>query len=283
MFFFSRDLEIHCWGGLGSQLYASAFFEKMSLENFNPTLVSHSSGVTPRSPELDWMYEGEYSSFNDFELGGLKSEIGFAKRGIISILKSLKNSLGLNLYQQNDTLPKIREWTKSVRGHYAFEQITEEILEKINERSLKSRRKEFYKKDYLQVKGIGIHYRIGDLETLVNKTYIDPSQLSKLIQEINEKEKLNVTLSSDSANKAELLLGSANKFDIRLLKTNTWDTIQELKKLTYFVGTNSKVSIWIAILRSYEVNSHKTFMPENLKPVLMANLGQKLTSKINFY
>ena len=62
--------HIHCWGGLGSQMYAWALLER--LQNKYPNrkfkLVFHTGGVTKRLPDLEPLFmQSEKDFVQDFE------------------------------------------------------------------------------------------------------------------------------------------------------------------------------------------------------------------------
>lgn len=64
-------LKIHCWGGVGSQLYALAVYERLlvRMPNRKIIIVFHSFGVTERIFELsdyvaDFLIENDYKTTN---------------------------------------------------------------------------------------------------------------------------------------------------------------------------------------------------------------------------
>ena len=92
-------LQIHCWGGLGSQLFAWAVVEQCLLEKPNRriTLVLHTSGVTQRSSELSALAKiVEIVQVTDFKLNefSIKSAAKVALRGRFKkfILRMLRKS-----------------------------------------------------------------------------------------------------------------------------------------------------------------------------------------------
>ena len=62
-------IRIHCWGGLGSQLYAWALFERLSIRfpKRKLRLVLHTSGVTRRASDLNDLFSvDELITLDDF-------------------------------------------------------------------------------------------------------------------------------------------------------------------------------------------------------------------------
>ena len=51
-----NKVQIHCWGGLGSQLNAWATAEaiKQKFKHKSVAIILHTGGVTKRISEIDW-------------------------------------------------------------------------------------------------------------------------------------------------------------------------------------------------------------------------------------
>jgi hypothetical protein len=68
----SIPLRVHCWGGLGSQLYALSTVHDLKLKypKRRIKLVLHTSGVTKRLSELDFIHNIDFEivQINDFHL-----------------------------------------------------------------------------------------------------------------------------------------------------------------------------------------------------------------------
>ena len=68
--YFSLPISIHCWGGLGSQLFTWAMAEKIAKEypRRKIKLVLHSSGVTTRDSSVDFLSQKyQIVNINDFQ------------------------------------------------------------------------------------------------------------------------------------------------------------------------------------------------------------------------
>ena len=64
-------IRVHCWGGLGSQLYAlsTAYDLKIKYPKRKIKLVLHTGGVTKRVSELDFIPTSDFDliQINDFQ------------------------------------------------------------------------------------------------------------------------------------------------------------------------------------------------------------------------
>ena len=68
--YFNLPISIHCWGGLGSQLFTWAMAEKIAKEypRRKIKLVLHSSGVTKRDSSVDFLSQKyQIVNINDFQ------------------------------------------------------------------------------------------------------------------------------------------------------------------------------------------------------------------------
>jgi len=138
------SLRVHCWGGLGSQLYAWALVEDLMHEfpHRKVQLVLHSSGVTKRQSDLDFLgLELPLTVIDDFKdsltVLHRTGKRNFMKKFKISrLVKFVLHTLGfLASANTNDEYKKIRRWTTQVRGHYSYRTISKETLSLMKIRS----------------------------------------------------------------------------------------------------------------------------------------------------
>ena len=124
-------LRVHCWGGLGSQLYAlsTAYDLKIKYPKRRIKLVLHTGGVTKRFSELDFINNIEFKiiQVNDFQ----RQDKGYENQ-IKSNSLVLRTFLVRILYffnfivtaDSNLDFDKVRPWTVSTRGHYFNREIS---------------------------------------------------------------------------------------------------------------------------------------------------------------
>jgi hypothetical protein len=248
----SRELRIHAWGGLGSQLFAVALLKDIE-KNYSArriTIFLHTGGVTRRIPEVVELFpEISFSYLDDFSKSSVGAEPGMnsARTWYTSCLKGLLTLLGLMQTCDNDnSFKRVRFWTQSIRGHYSYRTISSEFLLTLSERlQLASQRIEG------KVDVCSVHYRLGDLLNLENKHPILPITILDELERICKGSDFSaIEIYSDSPSRAQELLdphGGQNVFAPDL------DTVSVLARATqteYFIGTSSKVSFWIAAIRS---------------------------------
>ena len=244
-----REIRIHSWGGLGSQLFAlgTAYQAHQRIPFRKIVLVIHSSGVTFRSLELnfknEWLRIEFVNDFKDLVEGAktIPSSILFKFRRVPLILL---NALGfMNSLNTDSEMKRLKPWVISIRGHYSHKKIdsdTLSFLAKILEINLM---REGWNST------IGVHYRLGDLLTLESKSFISEKSLVRqlvLVGGMYEIDEIDVFTDSPGEAKQLLLPIGTN---LNVISIETLATIKELIGHKVFVGTNSKISIWITLFR----------------------------------
>jgi len=248
-------MKIHCWGGLGSQLFALALAHDLKSQHPNRkiSLVLHTSGVTLRRSELDFISVKIYPIFqvNDFQadyknkLSGNRSSTTFFKS---IIKKSLVASKFICVGNTDLDLKKIRPWTISLRGHYFDRKISPSFFDYLL-LSLDLKVEDLDPSKF----ELAIHYRMGDLLNLTEKSF---APAEKIVNQVNlvarDKEKIKITVYSDSPIEAkEQLIAAGLKQNFTVREVATVQVIRECINVDFFIGTSSKVSLWIVNLRRY--------------------------------
>jgi hypothetical protein len=260
---FSRiPIRVHCWGGLGSQLYALSLahdlqikFPKRKIE-----LLLHTGGVTKRVSELGFIHNIDFDTIqiNDFQIQDNEYknqakliEIIF-KRTVVRILYFFKFIVSAN---SNTDFDKVYPWTISTRGHYFNREVSTDFYKYLLGH-LKLGEKPIIRSEF----EIAIHYRMGDLLTLTEKS-ISPA--NKIIDAIREAKKnhnnIKINVYSDSPQIAKETLLSVGLTDEFIVSDrSTIDVIRACVYADYFIGTGSKVSLWIVNIRRYmgEINNN---------------------------
>ncbi len=290
-------IRVHCWGGLGSQLFAWAFFEELILRfpKRRIKIYLHTGGVTNRASEIDFLFEeDEISNIEDFLNPISDTSLSKAKLHTSISLNILKASiiklllfLGILSYAEDSEIAKkIKPWVISIRGHYSYFKITKETIRRMHLRALQHSL-DFFPLNLEYENFLGLHYRLGDLLILDTKSHIE---FPIIFHEVIEKYDLAKTVDSlvifsDSPTMVTREIRDVElNLPIIIPSKNTWDTIQDLTKATYFVGTNSKISLWIVILRYFHEANSWNFLPEGLHRNLLQNVEEIRESvNVRFY
>ncbi len=288
---------IHCWGGLGSQMYAWALFEK--LENKFPTrkfkLVFHTGGVTKRLPELESLFvKNEKDFVQDFDgsensisgKSSTKKLISIMKNSFIRATKQVLISTGFVASANNEyEFSKLKPWVISVRGHYSELRIDLETINLMRVRA-KNSGSNFGMEVKQNIDLDVLHYRLGDLLVLAEKSPIDIKRISNAIQSANVGGDRDLWVLSDSPSHAVDLLKREDpqiKVKIDDGSLNAWQTLMAMSNANIFIGTSSKLSIWAIIFRSLLLEDSTSYIPTDLRHHVVANLADTGLSGVNFY
>ena len=243
-------LRIHCWGGLGSQLLALNYY--LRVQELYPKkriiLVLHTGGITARNSEIDFLSNQiNLLKVDDYRAGvNDKQSHASSSKPIFyfskALIKSLANYFRFVITDDKKVL-KVKFWTFSVRCTY-----TSNILRKQDI---------VHMADILGITSnsavqnfTGVHYRMGDLPTLKPSALVPLDSISKIINDLNKASTVidKVRIYSDSiVENSNLQL--PKEIDSEWKSVDTLQTISELSKAHYFIGTSSKVSLWVAIFR----------------------------------
>jgi hypothetical protein len=254
-------IRVHSWGGLGSQLFAlaTAFQLHQKFPKRKILLVVHSSGVTYRPLELDfqgdWLRIAFLDDFTDsahFQKG-ISSVRRFNPRKVFKIF--LSTSGFMNSMNTDSEVKRLKPWVTSVRGHYSHKKMDSDALRFLSQilditligSKLNS--------------AIGVHYRLGDLLTLDSKSFISERLLVEQLLFLRDRFKLSkIDVFTDSPSEARILLRQIDT-NLDVLSRETVTTIQDLISYKVFLGTNSKISIWITLFRLTADPKSIVFLP----------------------
>lgn len=257
-------LEIHIWGGLGSQLFGLLAVEEV--KNLSPLrkikIVFHSSGVSHRRPDvIELIPKGmEISVLDDFMENENQIDMHRGtdfKRGLISsIFKNItrRSKLVVSLDKVGG---KPKFWTIQVRGHYRMMHVNFKSLDSIYRR---------IKDEKLRISDLpaqetnAIHFRIGDLVGL--KGIVNPNDLLQVAEKVQKQNQLPFSILSDSRLEASHYLSSLKINPIHDF-LSAWDTIRLGHESSVFIGTLSKISYWIVMLRVLSFPEKSNFLPHS--------------------
>ena len=290
----SNSLRVHCWGGLGSQLYAWALLEDLvhDFPNRNVNLVLHNSGVTKRQSDLDFLgLELSITVVDDFKETRAQSHRSSKKSlrwtlDFSTIVKLVLRTMGfLATANTNYEYGKIRSWTTDVRGHYSHRTISRETLSLMKtraERCGKSWLVDEYAES-INLDALRIHVRLGDLLTLESKGPLAFERIFSAIDYYKTKDSnlKTIYVASDSPEIAIQNFREKYPQDIVIpVVEDPWRTISILSSGRTFIGTNSKISVWIAILIFNQDKASQVSLPNGSMNHLRHNLidFSKITS-----
>ena len=289
--------HIHCWGGLGSQMYAWALLERLQnkFPNRKFKLVFHTGGVTKRLPDLEPLFmQSEKDFVQDFESNEKETRnelpsdklIFAVKKNLVKITKQILVSTGFVASSNNEIeFSKLKPWVVSVRGHYSELRIDMEIINLIRVRA-KNSGSNFDMKVMQNTDLDVLHYRLGDLLVLVEKSPIDIKRISNAIQSAKVGGDRDLWVLSDSPFHAVDLLKREDpqiKIKIDDGSLNAWQTLMAMSNANIFIGTSSKLSIWAIIFRSLLLEDATSYIPTEVKHHVVANLPDSEISRVHFY
>ena len=286
---FFNKIRVHCWGGLGSQLFAWAMAEQLKIKfpSKDIQIVLHNSGVTRRESAIGFLSNKFIiTNVNDYALPkNLGTRLSSKDLKLRIFAKSVLDRLGFVIYSSNlKTIAKVKPWTLVLRGHYAHDTVPVSILNSIIDQISTHKELRFDKLKSAQ-DTLGIHYRLGDLLNLDDKTYVHPDALGKFIaNNVKNYHQKDISVYSDDIAVAKDYLGRYLPQNVRFIDKDIWDTLTELSNQDLFIGTNSKISLWVALFRkSQDPNSYVALpstMSKELDKILFKSC--KLDS-VDFY
>ncbi len=268
-------LRVHSWGGFGSQLNALALLLHLKLKypNREFELIVHTSGITRRDLEISTLVPPwiKVSVIDDFQTGVKRHS---NKPSLKSFF--IKALIFMNLITRpNDdqSFSNIKIWTISARGHYSQIQHPPAVFQEL------SKLLDISPSNVRSDENV-VHYRLGDLLSL-DKGFIKPESLSQIINSLSNRKWLVL---SDSPRSARNLLNQ-NGCVIKsgeYKQLQSIDVIQKGVGASVFIGTNSKISIWISLFR-IKFGERETYLPLTLQEALNSIIGTVHNDVLKFY
>jgi hypothetical protein len=263
-------LRVHTWGGFGSQLFTAHLILKIK-ERYpvrRIKIVLHTSGVTKRLPEIIFDSLGVRTHLIDDHkrnrgLQGAKDSprsAGFNKSVRLKLLAMLEWSKLIQNANTDTSFESVRTWTLALRGHYTQLTLEKHLVGLLYEFLFSEFESHLYDKQ-----GLAIHYRMGDLLVLHNKSPIAPSRVEGVVEKLEQASLLNSILLTDSSSKdaACFLEKSKTLMYFKVENHESRATLRICAEADIFIGTNAKISIWAAIFRTFVFNKD-SFLPTEL-------------------
>ncbi len=248
-------IRVHCWGGLGSQLFALALIEdlRQDLPKRSIKLILHTGGVTKRLSEIDSIAgEIKIEYKDDFRPKQTKD----SKITLSSRKQSIKNQLGkaFNYFgfiakaNSSKQYLALRPWVLSTRGHYSRREISSKSIKSIASR-LESACQ--ISREISQNHSLAVQYRLGDLLTLGEKNPVSAQLITAECKNLIEENNISdLWLYSDSPSIASKNLNDLGaNVKIHVQDVTTIQVIIDSINTDLFIGTSSKISFWITLLR----------------------------------
>jgi len=267
---------VHNWGGLGSQLFSLSFILKILQRNpeRKVKLIHHTGGVTRRELEesLFAAFAIPFKIVDDFKAPLQQTENKSKKRFGIrqNYLVKLAQMLNLVVFQSGNDIV-LKPWTLIVRGHYYRMEINDFVLQTIRT-FLEGLEKDILNASISGKDMVLFHYRLGDLLTLSEKSPISEERVLEVLAEVLAQNHSQVVVSSDSPEIAVGLIEDSllwqfphDKTKILAFEGNVQGFLSASLKVPVFIGTNSKISVWAALLREVENKNGKvSYLPTNM-------------------
>ena len=271
-------LRIHCWGGLGSQLFTAhlVLLLKSRFPNRRIQVVLHSSGVTKRLPEFNFeTLFVDTKNKDDFSPETTPSTLKtdrttYTKVQLFSIRLTrslLLRTRFMGLANTCKEVEQLKPWTFVIRGHYTRINLRPQLIRQLYDLVLP----DGFSADPNSCE-IVLHYRLGDLLHLEDKEPISLSRVATVLCSL-EANPRNAIILTDSSRVEYSEFVKSN----RLVASIYFDSVQptQLFQLClparYFIGTGAKISLWIAIFRS-TIFDMESYLPAELSWVNSSEL-----------
>lgn len=264
------SIRVHIWGGLGSQLFGLLAANRLKARwpNRRIALVFHSSGVTQRFMELRTESTIGFKIIQKHDFNADHPQevtLGDITPSYINSMRQMLKSLllcsrFLETLNTDIEFSNVRPWLFSVRGHYAGLSILPSEVRWIAQ---------LIDLDSSPSLSVGvntcIHLRLGDLLNLENKSYIPIERIYSL-PEISKANKTILVYSDSEASVTESLWRSHFTLgSFTFLSLDIYQTLRECVSSPIFIGTNSKVSLWIVAMRLGLNIGYTSYLPRELE------------------
>ena len=168
------------------------------------------------------------------------------KHKAIKFTKSILQNLHIVEECSNETdFSLAKPWSLDFRGHYTRLQLDPKLVSQLFEILFNHKESLGLKNDLILV-----HYRLGDLLSLDEKSPINPSRIEALLSKLKiNLDLLNVLTDSSLQEYKDFVSSSTILSSIVAENLNPIDSTLLCVRSEVFIGTGSKVSIWVAIFR----------------------------------
>lgn len=264
-------LRVHSWGGFGSQLFTAYIILKV--QNRYPgrriKVVVHTSGVTRRFSEFNFEQLGakmiQVEDYRNLKVQSYSRVDSFRQN--FSSFKSLKKNVSqalnwlrvIQFANSDASFNSIMPWTLGLRGHYTQISLNTKLIHCLylilfDKISLLANRNH----------QLIVHYRLGDLLKLQEKSPIKPNRIEELLL-IGGYDNTRSMVLSDSSEREyrNFVSGYTTLSSLKLENLEPLHSLWLCINSEHFIGTGTKLSLWAAIFRDL-INNSPSFLPVEL-------------------
>ena len=267
------SIKVNCWGGYGSQLNAIAVaYDLQKKFPFRRVVVILWTGGGHNAQcELEDLVLNEFKII-ERNINTSQSIKNFKKSNskIFKFRQTLKrfiNKMGFySTCESRNIFNSLKPWIISLRGSYNYYP-SPDFVKFLNNKLIDKKYESHNKYNF-------IHYRLGDLLTLETKSPINEHLIFDQIYKIRNMSDLYV-LSSNPKIAKDKFKSLNLKFQKYFLSSSPNDVLYYGVCGNSFIGTNSKMSLWVVILR-LNSNLGNNFLPKEFELYFTKKLGQEI-------
>jgi hypothetical protein len=131
---------------------------------------------------------------------------------------------------------------------------------------------------------LNIHLRLGDLLTLRSKTHIPSDRISEAIRSQSSITSIDIYSDGEAKEITEVLGQIVQDYRFGMHHFSVLEVIKQNCVAINFLGTNSKISLWIAIFRIFNDKSSLTLLPsETFSQLSILASGLELNDTFRSY
>ena len=268
---FLPTLRVHTWGGFGSQLFTAYLILKLQRDvpGRSVLAINHTSGVSRRTTEFDFKSLGvESRQIEDFKGKEVPATsfisnkripgrlFHFLKALAVKFVKGTKIIVDAN---NENSFSSIKPWTLALRGHYTNIGLEYDLVKDLYALLIRSQ-------DHVKVNSskVVVHYRLGDLLTLKEKSPVSPERIDAILSTIISIDIVPMLLTDSSQDEfSKFVVQSSTLHKCVPITLDPLHTLQICIGAEVFVGTGAKISLWAAIFRQFQFQ-RKSYLPYEL-------------------
>jgi hypothetical protein len=269
---FLPALRVHTWGGFGSQLFTAYLILKLQrdIPQRSIVAVNHTSGVSRRTTEFDFDSLGVASKqIEDFNGKNVTTAGFISNKGILGrffqflkvlTVRFLKGTKIIVEANSDTSFSAIKPWTLALRGHYTNISLENDLVKDLYALLINSR-------NHTKVNSskVVIHYRLGDLLTLKEKSPVSTERIDAILSLIIAKNVVPTLLTDSSEEEFSKYVSQSSILQKCIpITLDPLHTLQLCIGAEVFVGTAAKISLWAAIFRQFLLQQ-TSYLPNELK------------------
>jgi len=269
---FLPALRVHTWGGFGSQLFTAYLILKLQrdIPQRSIVAVNHTSGVSRRTTEFDFDSLGVASKqIEDFNGKNVTTAGFISNKGILGrffqflkvlTVRFLKGTKIIVEANSDTSFSAIKPWTLALRGHYTNISLENDLVKDLYALLINSR-------NHTKVNSskVVIHYRLGDLLTLKEKSPVSTERIDAILSLIIAKNVVPTLLTDSSEDEFSKYVSQSSILQKCIpITLDPLHTLQLCIGAEVFVGTAAKISLWAAIFRQFLLQQ-TSYLPNELK------------------